>query len=54
MAPTLKVHGERYTYPKKGPESPENHGPGWFSGRAEGVVQSWSALIDEKAVSTTF
>ena len=37
--------------PEKGPESPENLGPGRFSGRAEGVVQSEDALIDGNAVS---
>jgi hypothetical protein len=35
---------------QQGLESPENHGPGWFSGRAEGVVQGSSALIDDESL----
>ena len=49
-ADAQSARGGLHISEQEGLESPENLGPGRFSGRAEGVVQSEDALIDENAV----
>jgi hypothetical protein len=51
-ADAQSARGALHRPEQEGPESPENHGPGWFSGRAEGVVQSASARIADDVTRT--